>query len=542
MNEVESCDKSEASRKRTHSVMPPPQPRKRTHSVGPQARDTSEAPHKAKEENTQTFKDTFTDIFNDTFKAQFEAPRKAGEESNEMQTDAQQKAWNETNKDQMSQSEVELLGNLASNLGEEADLMAERAGEFVGEFVGNRGREAEELQLLKSDNEKARDRVSCLDASVTENKEMMEHLRSSFSQQERKMKVELGEIQRSYNQEMEVCKARMLTAGTQDIHAVEVAMARLRCEQEELIKVKEEQRLPDTARHSPLMDQMQRKNAETERLGEVAQLAAEYGGLRTEQVQLLTTATVALAAAQVLKEASAVRAKLQEEGEMERERGREREGGREGGKEKDAAARALSMVIQAAREREREAMRERERERSRAREREREREAPLRVPGVRLPEVEEEGEENEAVVEAEADDAEEEEEEEEEEAEREEEETAAVLLSVGTQKKEHIQHTPTATAHIELVQHTPTAKARPRLGAQGAGTYDRSTTATEKSSWEIQNGNVRGNDSSPTATYANDDAKSNKGSHKSIRQSTSPQGSWAGSSVTSVYSSDFMTV
>jgi hypothetical protein len=413
--------------------------------------------------------------------------------------------------------------------------MAERVGEFVGEFVGNRGREAEELQWLKSDNEKARDRVSCLDASVTQNKEMMEHLRSSFSQQERKMKVELGEIQRSYNQEMEACKTRMLTAGMQEIHAVEVAMARLRCEQEELIKVKEDQRLPDTARHGPLLDQMQRKNAETERLGEVAQLAAEYGGLRTEQ---LTIATVALAAeaVQVLKEASAVRAKLQED--------REREGGREGEKETDAAARALSMVIQAAREREREAMRERERERERscARAREREREAPLRVPGVRLPEVEEEGEEDEAVVEAEADDAAEEEEEEEEEAEKEEEETAAVLLSVGTQKKEHMQHTQTATAHMEHVQHTPTATARPRLGAQGAGTYDRSTTATEKSSWGIEHGNVRGNDSSPTATYASDDAKSNKGSHKSIRQSTSPQGSWAGSSVTSVCSSDCMIV
>ena len=185
-------------------------------------------------------------------------------------------------------------------------------------------------------------------------------------------------------------------------------------------------------------------------------------------------------------------------------------------------------------------MRGRERERDRARAREREREAPLRVPGVRLPEVEEEGEEDEAV--AEADDAAEEEEEEEEEAEKEEEETAAKLLSVGTQKKEHMQHTPTATAHMEHVQHTPTATARLRLGAQGAGTYDKSTTATEKSSWGIEHGNVRGNDSSPTATYASDDAKSNKGSHKSIRQSTSPQGSWAGSSVTSVCSSDCMIV
>jgi hypothetical protein len=161
---------------------------------------------------------------------------------------------------------------------------------------------------------------------------------------------------------------------------------------------------------------------------------------------------------------------------------------------------------------------------------------------VRLSEVEEEGEEDEAVVEAEADNAAEEEEEEKEEAEKEEEEMAAVLLSVGTQKKEHMQHTPTATAHMEHVQHTPTATARPRLGAQGAGTYDRSTTATEKSSWGIEHGNVRGNDSSPTATYASDDAKSNKGSHKSIRQSTSPQGSWAGSSVTSVCSSDCMIV
>ena len=163
--------------------------------------------------------------------------------------------------------------------------------------------------------------------------------------------------------------------------------------------------------------------------------------------------------------------------------------------------------------------------------------------------MEEEWDEDEAVVEAEAEEAEKEEEEE---TEEEEAEAKAVLLSVGAQKKEHIQHMPTATAHMGHVQHTPTRSARLRLGAQGAGTYHRSTSATKESSWEIEHGNVYGRDSSPTATYAGDDAKSNTDSLKCTRQCTSPRGggggdailqssrgSWAGSSVCS---SDFMNV